>query len=105
MSGDVEAQNFLLAHELLAAGPVRHLRKRLIDRSLLRRKIGEEPGLPAPAIAPDALHGFDGAFYGSEQLRARAFERIHGAGADQTFDHAPVERAQVHVLAEFVYRA
>ena len=39
-----------------------------------------------------------------EQLRARAVERIHGAGLDQALDHAPVDGAQIDVLAELVER-
>ena len=34
------------------------------------------------------------------ELRARAFERIHGAGLDQALDHAPVHGAEIDALAE-----
>ena len=62
----------------------------------------EEPRLPALAVAPGPLSGFHGAFHGHEFLRARTLQRIHGAGANQALDHAPVDGAQVHLLAELV---
>ena len=105
MSGDVESEHFFFAGELFLAGPILHLGQRVLGRRLFFDQRGEQSGLSAFPILVRAGAGFHGAVDHRHELRARTFQRIHGAGLDEAFDHAPVHRAQVDALAEFVERA
>ena len=104
MAGDVEAEHLLLAGELLLdrSSPGRWAAAcsvLLLGAEHHRRtaRPGRSPGRAARAGPLSIARSTDG-----EQLRARALQRIHRAGLDQAFDHAPVDRGQVHLLAELV---
>ena len=105
MAGDVETQHLFFAGEFLGAGPVGDFGKRVLGGGLLRGEHGEQTGLAAGAILPDARAVFHGAIDHGHELRAGAFERIHGAGLDEAFDHAAVDGAQIDALAEIVERS
>ena len=104
MAGDVEAQHLFFAGEFFGAGPIGDFGKRVLGGGLLGGEHGEESGLAAGAVFPHARAVFHGAIDHRHQLRAGAFERIHGAGLDEAFDHAAVDCAQIDALAEIVER-
>ncbi len=65
----------------------------MLGGGLLSGEHGEETGLAAGAVFPHARAVFHGAIDDGHELRARAFERIHGARLDEALDHAAVDGA------------
>src|SRR5690349_25033185 len=58
--------------------------------------------LAAGFFALPALGALHGAIDDREDLGSARAQRIHGAGLDQAFDHAPVEQARVHAVTKLV---
>src|ERR1700722_7233373 len=77
----------------------------MLGRRLLLHQAGEEAVLSAIAIFLGAHAGFHGAIDHRHQLGARAFEPIHRASLDETFNHAAVHGAQVDALTKIVERS
>ena len=102
MAGHPEPEQLFFAGQLVFYGPVGNVGERRVVRFRAAHQLAEQAGLPAFAVAVGALARFHGAFHGGELLRARPFQRIHRAGADQALDHAPVHGAQVDRFGELV---
>ena len=100
MPGDEEAQDLFFIGQalvLLPFGDGGQLLGMAVD--LLFLKDAEKPVLAEFGVALRFLRAFNRLVQHRHELRAIA-ELIHGPGLDQRFQHALVQQAQVHLLAE-----
>src|SRR5581483_11520029 len=102
MPRNIIPEHLFFTQQLFTAVPVRHDRQRLFERLACSEQFSEQATLAMLPVAPYPLAGFHCAFYGCEKLRARSFERVHGSGPDQAFDHSSIDGTEVDALAESV---
>ena len=91
MAGDVDAEHFLLARQLLLRGPIRAAAASGCSTCAgSSATMPNNPAWPLCAILPRPLAALHGALDHGRQLRAIAAQAAHGAALDQVFEDAPV---------------
>src|SRR5215472_12620917 len=104
MTGDVDADHFFFACELLLRGPIGKRGKRMLDRAGIASHHAEQAVLAAFAIFEGALAGLHGVFNQGAELRAIAAQARQGSALDQILDDAAVDAGEVDALAKIIER-